>query len=112
MFVPAILYLTMYIILFTSAWRLRRVKPDVPRTFRVPAIGLFATVGCIAAFAAILLAFIPPAQFGNAPVALYVGLLLIGVVILGLSGQIIFNLRKPGWNEGLAEIADDGEFEI
>lgn len=108
----AILYLTMYVILFVSAWRLRWVRPDAPRTFRVPAIGLFATVGCLAAIAAIVLAFIPPAQFGNAPVIRYVLVLLAGVLVLGLSGQIVFQFRKPGWKEGLPEVVDDLEFEV
>lgn len=108
----AILYLTMYVILFVSAWRLRKVRADVPRTFRVPAIGLFATVGSLAAIAAIVLAFIPPAQFSDAPLIEYVALLLTGVLILGLSGQVIFQFRKPGWKEGLPEVIDDVEYEV
>lgn len=59
------LYLTMYIMLFIAAWRLRRIRPDAPRSFKVPAIGLFATMGTVAAIAAILIALVPPAQFGG-----------------------------------------------
>ncbi|MET0830743.1 MAG: APC family permease [Acidimicrobiia bacterium] len=108
----AILYLSMYVILFVAAWRLRRVRPDTPRTFRVPAIGLFATVGVLAAASAIFIAFIPPAQFGDAPVALYVGILLAGVLVLGLAGQLIVQFKKPGWQENLPEIEDSLEFEL
>jgi putative glutamate/gamma-aminobutyrate antiporter len=99
----AILYLTMYVIFFVAAWRLRRVRPDVPRAFRVPAIGLFAIVGSLAAISAIVIALIPPAQFGDAPPIEYAGLLIVGVVVLGLSGQIIYQLRKPGWRSESAE---------
>lgn len=93
----AILYLTMYVILFFAAWRLRRVRPEVARSFRVPAIGLFAIVGSVAAIAAIIIAFVPPAQFASTPLLAYMGILLIGVMILGLSGQVLFQLRKPSW---------------
>ena len=93
----AILYLTMYVILFFAAWRLRRVRPEVARSFRVPAIGLFAIVGTVAAIAAIMIAFVPPAQFASTPLLAYMGTLLAGVLILGLSGQVLFQLRKPSW---------------
>lgn len=93
----AILYLTMYVILFYAAWRLRRVRPDVVRSFRVPAMGLFAVVGSIAAIAAIVIAFVPPSQFGSTPLLKYVAILLSGVLVLGLSGQVIFQMRKPSW---------------
>jgi glutamate:GABA antiporter len=93
----AILYLTMYVILFFAAWRLRRVRPEVARSFRVPAIGLFAIVGSVAAIAAILIAFVPPAQFASTPLVGYIAMLLAGVAVLGGSGQIIFQMRKPSW---------------
>jgi glutamate:GABA antiporter len=102
----AILYLTMYVILFVAAVRLRRLRPDVERAFRVPAIGLFATIGILAAISAIVIALIPPAQFGDTSWLAYAGLLLGGVVVLGLSGQILFQLRKPSWRTEHA--AEDG----
>lgn len=96
----AVLYLTMYVMLFVAAWRLRRVRPDVPRTFRVPAIGLFATLGTIAAVGAIAIALVPPAQFGSASPLAYAGLVALGAAILGGSGQLIYQLRKPSWDLG------------
>lgn len=101
----AMLYLTMYVILFTAAVRLRKRRPDVPRTFRVPAIRLFATLGILAAVSAILIALIPPAQFGNEPVVQYAALLLAGAIVLGASGQLVFQFRKPGWRDA-AEAAE------
>lgn len=98
----AVLYLTMYLILFLAAWRLRRVRPGVPRTFRVPALGVIAVVGSLAALSAIAIALIPPAQFGDVPAPLYAGILLAGVLVLGLSGQIIYQLRTPSWRTATA----------
>ena len=92
-----ILYLTMYVILFIAAVRLRKVRPDVPRAFRAPAIGLFAVLGSLAAISAIFIAFIPPAQFGDGGAAWYAAALLAGVLVLGLSGQLIYQFRKPSW---------------
>jgi amino acid transporter len=103
----AILYLTMYVILFYAAWRLRRVRPDVARSFRVPAMGLFAVVGSIAAIAAILIAFVPPSQFGSTPLLEYVAILLSGVLVLGLSGQVIFQMRKPSWKTAPSDESQD-----
>lgn len=93
----AVLYLSMYVMLFVSAVRLRRVRPDVPRTFRVPAIGLFATLGVLASVGAILIALVPPAQFGTGSPYAYAGLVIVGAGILGLSGQVVYQLRKPSW---------------
>jgi amino acid transporter len=103
----AILYLTMYVILFYAAWRLRRVRPDVARSVRVPAMGLFAVVGSIAAIAAILIAFVPPSQFGSTPLLEYVAILLSGVLVLGLSGQVIFQMRKPSWKTAPSDESQD-----
>jgi hypothetical protein len=60
-------------------------------------MGLFAVVGSIAAIAAIVIAFVPPSQFGSTPLLKYVAILLSGVLVLGLSGQVIFQMRKPSW---------------
>ena len=104
----AILYLTMYVIFFSAAARLRRRHPEVERAFRVPALPLFATVGTLAALSAIFIAFIPPAQFGNDSVLKYAATLLIGVIILGGAGQLLFQLRKPSWQTATT-LPDDPE---
>lgn len=95
----AILYLTMYVIFFIAGWRLRKLRPDAPRKFKAPAIGLLATIGIIAASCAIAIALVPPTQFGNASPLLYAAMLIVGVAILGLSGQVVFQLRRPSWKQ-------------
>ncbi|MEL7208106.1 MAG: APC family permease, partial [Actinomycetota bacterium] len=93
----AVLYLTMYVLLFTTAVRLRKRHPEVPRGIRVPAIRLVAFAGGLASLAGIVIALFPPAQFGNEPVVQYAGILLVGVAILGLPPQLIYRLRRPSW---------------
>lgn len=57
------LYLVMYMLMFASAIRLRKIHPEVRRTYRVPAIRLIAGVGFIASAAAFVLTFVRPAGF-------------------------------------------------
>jgi amino acid transporter len=92
-----ILYLCMYILMFTSAIRLRRRRPDVVRTFRTPAMPVVASIGILASIAAIGIALVPPAQFGNRSAASYAGILLVGVVVLAVPPQILYKLRRPSW---------------
>jgi amino acid transporter len=95
----AALYLVMYLLMFASALILRRKRPDVPRGYRVPAIGLVAGVGFVACALALVMAFIPPtgrAGIGAAPYPLMVALV---VVALGAPPFVFYALRKPTWDE-------------
>lgn len=63
----AMLYLIMYILMFTAAIRLRYCKPDTKRTYRIPGgskwgMWLIAGTGLIASIVALVIGFIPPAQ--------------------------------------------------
>jgi amino acid transporter len=92
------LYMLMYILMFTAGWRLRRTKPEVKRSFRVPALPLFATLGTLAAIGAILIGFIPPSQLGTSvSPTTYALILLVGILILAVPPQIIYQFRRPDW---------------
>ena len=92
------LYMLMYILMFTAGWRLRRTKPEVKRSFRVPAMPLFATLGTLAAIGAIAIGFIPPAQLGtNVSPTTYGLILLVGILILAIPPQIIYHFRRSDW---------------
>ncbi len=93
----AILYMSMYILLFVSAIRLRTLQPDVERGFRVPALKLIGCVGALAAAAAILIGLVPPSQFGSVAKPEYAGILLAGVLLLAVPPQIIYRIRRPSW---------------
>ena len=56
----------MYILMFIAAIRLRYVKPQVPRPYRVPyqfrGMWVLSLMGIIGSIFAIILAFVPPTQ--------------------------------------------------
>jgi glutamate:GABA antiporter len=102
------LYMLMYILMFTAGWRLRRIKSEVKRSFRVPALPLFAVLGTLAAIGAILIGFIPPSQLGTSvSPATYAFLLLVGILILAIPPQIIYHFRRRDWVPAQPEAAGD-----
>ncbi len=93
----AILYMSMYILFFLAAIRLRRKRPEVERGFRVPALPIVGAIGALAAGAAIVIGFVPPSQFGGIPPLEYAGIIVAGVLVLGVPPQIIYRLRRDSW---------------
>ncbi|HKM75008.1 MAG TPA: APC family permease [Candidatus Bathyarchaeia archaeon] len=92
------LYMLMYVLMFISGWRLRHVRPDVPRSFHVPAMPLVAAVGTMAAVGAIIIGFNPPTQLAaHVSPVLYFLLVLTGVLVLAIPPQIIYSLRRASW---------------
>ena len=61
--VSIILYMGMYICMFSSAMKLRRSQPDVDRPIRIKGLALIASVGILAAVSAIVLGLTPPAGY-------------------------------------------------
>ncbi len=107
------LYMLMYILMFLASLRLRRSKPDVPRSLRAPALGLLVGVGCLSAVAAIVLALTPPSQLQDFPLPVYAAGVLVGIALLASPPQILARSRREGWSEPVAttDIAtarDDG----
>lgn len=98
-----IIYLLLCIIIFCAFFRLRKTEPNIKRSYRVPGgkfgkwiVTLVGVVGC--SFAAIL-SFIPPSQIGTGSPAVYVGILIVGVVILAAIPFIVYARRKPSWHQ-------------
>lgn len=98
-----IIYLTMYLLLFSSFLILRYKEPNQPRAYKVPG-GLFGAwlvtiIGIVGALFAIFIGFFPPTQLKQIDPNFYVGFLVVGIVLaLGIP-QIILFLRKPEWKE-------------
>jgi len=91
-------YLIMYVLMFIAAIRLRRSQPDHPRGYRVPALGLLCLLGAVSSVAALVIGFIPPAQFGHLNPLAYAGLILAGILAIGILPPLLMDrLRKPGW---------------
>lgn len=99
------LYMSMYIMLFFSALKLRRSKPEVERPLRVPAIGLVCGSGILAAVSAIIFGLTPPSQLASMPLVEYAGIVIAGVVLLAVPGQLIYHWRRPSWAKATSEPA-------
>jgi len=91
-------YLIMYVLMFIAAMRLRRSQPDHPRGYRAPALGLLCVLGMVSSVAAVVIGFIPPAQFGHANPVRYGVLILTGILAIGILPPLLLDrLRKPEW---------------
>jgi amino acid transporter len=91
-------YLIMYVLMFIAVIRLRRLQPDRPRGYRVPALGLLCVLGGLSSVAALVIGFIPPSQFGHQNALTYAILILAGIVAIGILPPLLMDrFRKPGW---------------
>ena len=91
-------YLVMYVLMFVAAIRLRRSEPDHPRGYRAPALGLLCLLGTVSSVSALVIGFIPPAQFGHLNPITYAVLILAGLLAIGILPPLLMDrLRKPGW---------------
>ncbi|MFI6648268.1 APC family permease [Streptomyces sp. NPDC050529] len=101
-------YLIVYLLMFVAAMRLRKTQPDHPRGYRVPALNVLCVVGLLASVAALAIGFVPPSQFGNGSVGVYVAIIGGGLLILGLLVPYLFlKLRKPGWRTEAAAAGEE-----
>jgi glutamate:GABA antiporter len=93
-------YLIMYVLMFVSAMRLRRIAADHPRGYRAPMLNVLAVVGIASSTLAFLVGFIPPSQFGSGNTVAYALMILAGVAGIGLLIPFLFLwLRKPDWKQ-------------
>jgi glutamate:GABA antiporter len=91
-------YLIMYVLMFIAAMKLRRTQPDHPRGYRAPALRLLCLLGVASSVAALVIGFIPPAQFGHLNPFTYAVLILTGILAIGIAPPLLLHrLRKPGW---------------
>src|SRR5215831_18507115 len=91
-------YLIMYVLMFIAAIRLRRAQPDHPRGYRAPALGLLCVLGALSSVAALVIGFIPPAQFGHSNPLIYAALIFAGILAIGIAPPLLLDrLRKPEW---------------
>lgn len=101
----AILYLTVYVIMFAAAIKLKYSQPKTKRPYEVPGgkIGMWiiAGIGILACLSAIFFGFFPPAQISTGSVVKYVSLLVIGYLVLGSIPFIVFSFRKKSWKKNI-----------
>ncbi|WP_171162166.1 APC family permease [Streptomyces sp. I05A-00742] len=102
------LYLVVYLLMFAAVVRLRRLHPDRPRGFRVPAVRLVAGVGFASSLAAMCIGFVPPEQFGGQPLWRYLLIVGGGLLTIGFLAPLAFlAFRKPHWVAGARGSAQD-----
>ena len=98
MSMAAELYLTMYIMMFIAAIRLRYTQPDVQRAYRVPGPNIVMWIVCLTAIGGALFsigAFYAPPK--DADPWIHIGVLLGGWVILGGAPIVIHRFQRPSW---------------
>ncbi|MFV0320734.1 MAG: putative glutamine/gamma-aminobutyrate antiporter GadC [Microbacterium sp.] len=97
-----ILYITIYILMFSAVIRLRYSQPDRPRPFRLGKKGngflwVVAGVGFLVAAFTFFVEFVPPNQIDVGSPVLYTVLLIVAVLVVYAIPNIIYQFRKPSW---------------
>jgi amino acid transporter len=91
-------YLIMYVLMFIAAIRLRRSQPDHPGGYRAPALRLLCVLGTVSSVAALVIGFIPPAQFAHSHPLKYTIEIFAGILVVGIVPPLLMDrLRKPEW---------------
>lgn len=94
-----LLYLVMYMLMFTGAIHLRKKYPDLPRPYRVKGLTFWASLGFLGSVLAFIFSFIPPGQIAVGSPTTYVLYLVVLIVVFVVLPLIIYNLRKPEWRD-------------
>ncbi|HIX19497.1 MAG TPA: amino acid permease [Candidatus Akkermansia intestinigallinarum] len=96
-----ILYLIMYLLMFAAGIYLRYREPDTPRSFRIPGgkfgMWLVGGLGLLGSVIAFVLSFVPPSQIPVGSPAVYVGILIVGMLVFAGIPFIIYAMRRPEW---------------
>ena len=96
-----LLYLIMYMLMFSAAIYLRYKMKDTPRPFRLGRgnglMWLLGLVGFAGALLAFVLSFVPPAQIATGSTTVWYAVLVIGCLVVVIIPLVIFAMRKPSW---------------
>ena len=98
-----LLYLIMYMLMFSAAIVLRYKLRDTPRPFRLGRgnglMWLLGALGFCGALLAFVLSFIPPAQIQTGSSAVWYSVLIVGCIVVVVAPFVIYALRKPSWRD-------------
>ena len=104
-----LLYLIMYMLMFSAAIVLRYKMKDTPRPFRLGKgnglMWVMGAVGFAGSLLAFILSFIPPGQIQTGSNTVWYSVLIIGCIVMVVIPYIIYACRKPSWRDPAAEIA-------
>ncbi len=97
----ATLYLTMYLLMFAAALRLRYTQPDLKRPFKVPGgmcgMWLISGIGILGMGFALIVGFFPPSMLTIGNPLIYVALVASGMIIFISAPLLIQAMKKPSW---------------
>jgi len=89
-------YLTMYILLYFTYFRLKSKHGDVPRAYIVPGgFGRFIIpfLGLLMSVGAFIIAFFPPSTIKDSEIKSYEMILIIGFIVIFFLPHIIYHFR-------------------
>ncbi|MBQ5738754.1 MAG: amino acid permease [Alistipes sp.] len=109
-----VLYLVMYMLMFSSAIYLRYRRPNLERPFRLGSRGngvmwFLGGMGFLGSLLAFVLSFIPPSQIAVGSKTVWFSVLIIGAIVVIVIPLIIYAMRKPEWKAADADIEPFGE---
>ena len=97
-----VLYLIMYMLMFSAAIYLRYNMKKSNRPFRIGGKGngmmwFIGGLGFLGSLLAFVLSFIPPSQISVGSNAVWFSVLIIGTLVVVIAPFIIYASRKPSW---------------
>ena len=97
-----ILYLIMYLLMFSGAIALRYKMKKLNRPFRIGKSGnglmwFVGGLGFCGSLLAFILSFIPPSQISTGSNTVWFSVLIIGAIIVVIAPFIIYASKKPSW---------------
>jgi glutamate:GABA antiporter len=92
----------MYLLMLSSAIRLRYTEPDTPRPYRIPGgryVGMWvvAGMGIVGSAFGLVVGFFPPSGIPHWPTPIYIGAMLIGIIVCSLPPFLASIFKKPSW---------------
>lgn len=98
-----VIYLLLVVIIYCAFFRLRNTEPNVKRGYRVPGGNfgkwLVTVVGVAGAVVALVLSFLPPSQITTGSPVVYIGILLLGSIVIVAIPFIVYAKRKKTWRD-------------
>lgn len=102
------IYLSMYILMFLAAIKLRYTHPHIDRPYRIPyrhhGMWLAAGIGTLSSFFAFFLSCVPPSQLNVGSLWFYEGFLILGIFLMWAIPHILYSLKKPVWQSHYEEL--------
>lgn len=104
-----LLYLIMYMLMFTAAIVLRYRMKDTKRPFKIGKKGnlmiwIVGGVGFLSSLLAFTLSFVKPAQMENISLTTWLTVLIIGAALVVIAPFVIYACRKESWKDPKATI--------